>query len=202
VTAMFDRMSLSRTTSSTPMRRVVEDQTLNGSMAQLARPRTIDISEASTKKYCCPEPNCRKSYTRSNKLKCHIASAHEGKKPFKCLKQDCSMEFSNKQDHQRHMGTHQPSESRVPCERCGQDFSRRDYLLEHKRKRCSARSMTTDEEMPTSVSCLGRVVKGLETRIEDASPGSRSPPLPLTPPRDGSDGPREADARAVDLPKS
>jgi hypothetical protein len=107
----------------------------------------------SAQRFRCPEDGCNKSYTRSNKLKCHISCAHRREKPFRCIRIDCSMWFSNKADCQRHEKTHRlgiSPPSRVPCEKCGKTFTRRDYLLDHQRKRCAALKSKVRESSPAA----------------------------------------------------
>ena len=83
--------------------------------------------------YICPF--CDRNFTIKQNLNRHIASVHEGKKPFKC--NNCEASFSEKQHVKRHIqsvhkgkGTFQGKKT-VKCTICDANFTRREHMKRH-----------------------------------------------------------------------
>ena len=66
---------------------------------------------------------CDAAFYRKNKLKIHIESVHEGKKPYLC--NDCGKAFSTKNPLKIHIYSVHEGEKTFLCNDCGKTFSRK-----------------------------------------------------------------------------
>ena len=72
---------------------------------------------------------CGKVFARKYGLKCHIASVHEGKKPYKC--DICQFSSSEKRDLKRHVTAVHEGEKPFKCDLCSNYFSTMGNLKKH-----------------------------------------------------------------------
>lgn len=118
--------------------------TPNNVQAIVTSPSTdARLNAKHSQKLQCPEPGCNRTYTRSHKLSLHLLSFHDGMKNHACELPGCCKRFSTKSDCARHMSTHDVlSKMYHVCDDCDRTFSRRDAVLEHKRRHCKHISST------------------------------------------------------------
>lgn len=130
-------------------------------------------------RFICPERGCRKSYTRGNKLKCHISSAHRGNKPFLCSAESCSRRFSSKSDRDRHEDIHYDLPPDHVCQECGHEFRRHDSLLAHQRKHCSGIRGGSEIEEPDRNDRA--IMMKVESQLQARSNAKSCPPYAREP---------------------
>ncbi|KAK1955735.1 hypothetical protein LY78DRAFT_664050 [Colletotrichum sublineola] len=72
---------------------------------------------------------CPKIYSKQHSLNRHM-KWHT--KPLTCPSEGCDWRCAEKKDLGRHVGTYHSSQKpRFKCDRCGEDFARREYLTRH-----------------------------------------------------------------------
>ena len=101
------------------------------------RKQSLQENESEESKRQCTElmcDTCKKQYTRKQDLQRHIASVHEGLKPFSC--QSCDSKFPNNQNLKKHIAT--VHEGKKPfnwgsfkCQTCDSSFANNRNLKNH-----------------------------------------------------------------------
>ena len=84
------------------------------------------LKEKGTKPDC---KLCTKTFARMQVLKIHMASVHEGKKPFKC--EICDQKFAGKSSMKRHNEVVHEGKKRFQCSTCKVRFSKKENMERH-----------------------------------------------------------------------
>ena len=79
------------------------------------------------KKHICPV--CNVGFTKSSHMKSHIASVHDGEKPFQCKL--CETRFTRNGGLRRHMEVVHEKIKRHKCPHCEEAFNKRVKLKKH-----------------------------------------------------------------------
>ena len=99
---------------------------LNYTTSKGSSSKTLAISVHEGTKPICTL--CSKTFSRTDSLKAHMESVHEGKGPFKCTK--CELRFTMKGNMKRHIETVHEGKKPI-CAFCNKTFTSRSYLKVH-----------------------------------------------------------------------
>ena len=86
---------------------------------------------------------CQKSFSAKRSLKTHIATIHEGKKPFKC--KICNTQFKTKSNMKGHITIIHLGKKLFQCEICNANFGHKCNLNRHVQQSMKKERNNTNE---------------------------------------------------------
>ena len=76
---------------------------------------------------------CGANLSKNHRLKEHIATVHEGQKPFHCDRDKCEAKFAHKFSLKHHISSFHEKRKPYTCETCGDTFSGLGHLKRHQK---------------------------------------------------------------------